>query len=125
MNTHKSQRVAIYCRCATNDQDFLESQKEVVKSFVKQHGNWCLTRIYTDVGSGLENELADLRKGAKAHEFDVIAVHSYSRLTRRPNELLSFLEEMEKYNIVIEPVHGERIGLAFGILEGGLRCKER
>lgn len=102
-------RVAAYCRVSTKrtqQEDSLETQKEVYTARIEMQPDWELVDIYADAVSGLSAEkrpdfmrmIADCKNG----KIDRILCKSVSRFSRNLVECQRYTEQLLARNIVVE-----------------------
>ena len=120
VNTEK--RVAIYCRVAKRDERALALQVESMRAFVAGKVGWVLTGLYSDEAASAETGKRDglkkLLTDAQARAFDIVAVHSFSRLARSRDLFESINRTLTGNAIEIVSATGE-VFLRYGFDDNG------
>lgn len=104
-------RVAIYTRVSTRSKGEYsgkiaydqrpEVQDEPLRRLAAERG-WTIARIYSDRISGTKQSRSGLQamlEGARRHEFDVLMVLRFDRLSRRVLHFLQLVEELQTLGI--------------------------
>jgi DNA invertase Pin-like site-specific DNA recombinase len=97
-----SKRAALYLRVSTSEQT-TENQRIDLERITAQSG-WNVAAIYQDTVSGAKGrgdrpEYDRMLKDATRREFDIVAAWSVDRLGRSLQDLLAFLNELQKLGI--------------------------
>lgn len=117
-------KVALYCRVSTSSQErqeTIETQLAKLKEVYKEES---IIKVYTDVCSGayLQREgLNQLRKDAKNVMFDIIAVYSLDRLSRKLGHQIALMEEFEKQGVKVKVLDENYENTPEGILNRNIR----
>jgi site-specific DNA recombinase len=118
-------KIALYCRVSTSSQEKQETIETQLSKLREAYKNEKIVKEYTDVCSGfyLEREgLNQLRKDAKNSLFDVVAVYSFDRLSRKLAHQIALIEELERYGIKVESLcEGSLDNTPEGILNRNIR----
>lgn len=107
---NKENRVAIYCRVATDTDEgrSLQAQKERLHAYAERQGYKIVAEI-AEVGNGLSlhrygiRELADL---ASRRAMDEILVDGISRIGRNTVDVFQLADKMKKYKVSIRTKEG-------------------
>jgi len=98
-------KVALYCRVSTHHQEKDETIQTQLAKLRETYKGEEIVKEYKDVGSGAYLQrpaLNQLREEAKKGLFDIIAVYSLDRLSRKLGHQIALIEEFEEQGIKIE-----------------------
>jgi site-specific DNA recombinase len=118
-------KIALYCRVSTSSQEKQETIETQLSKLREVYKNEKIVKEYIDVCSGfyLEREgLNQLRKDAKNGLFNVVAVYSLDRLSRKLAHQIALIEELEKCGVKVESLfEGDVDSTPEGILNRNIR----
>ena len=91
----ETERVAIYARVSTHDQQTLPMQIEAMRAYAERRG-WQITSTVEEVGSGakMRPRREELLRAARRREIDVIVVWRLDRWGRSLVDLIATLQEL-------------------------------
>jgi len=95
-------RCALYARISRPD-EVIENQILKLQDFATAKG-WEVAKRYEDVASGASTDrprLAQLRRDARGHAFDVVVVQRVDRLARSTRHLLNLLDELKHEHVAL------------------------
>lgn len=101
-------RVAMYLRCSTEDQD-LRVQQELISEFAKARG-WQIVATYQDKLSGTTSNRPQFKamlKDARARKFDILCVLKIDRLARSLRDLLDTLNLLNELGITFVSIRDQ------------------
>lgn len=103
-------RAVIYARVASNSHNMKEinAQRACCEQYIKEQGYELAGVISSCGASGSVRHMAamsDLRKGARAGSFDKIIVVNLARISRSPQEIKLFIDEMSACGVTVESVN--------------------
>ena len=105
--TVQKQRVAVYCRIATDSEDYpasLATQEAYYTGMVGQRPDWELAGIYTDKGifgadRQHQKEFKKMLTACKQGKIDIILVKSISRFARRTADCLETVRMLKAHGV--------------------------
>jgi len=103
-------KLVFYCRVSTSDQEKSETIQTQVAKLREAYKGGKIVKEYRDVCSGAYLQrpgLNQLREDAKKGLFDVVAIYSLDRLSRKLGHQIALIEELEKQGVEVE-VLGEK-----------------
>jgi len=91
----ETERVAIYARVSTHDQQTLPMQLEAMRAYAERKG-WQIALTIEEVGSGVKTRSCreELLRAARRREIDVIVVWRLDRWGRSLVDLIASLQEL-------------------------------
>jgi DNA invertase Pin-like site-specific DNA recombinase len=91
----EAERVALYARVSTHDQQTLPMQLETMRAYAERRG-WSIASTIEEVGSGAKTRprREELLRAARRREIDVIVVWRLDRWGRSLVDLVSTLQEV-------------------------------
>ena len=103
----QKQRVAVYCRIATDSEDHpasLAAQKAYYTEMVDQHPDWDLVSIYSDRGITSDDrqnrkEFKKMLTACQKGKIDIILVKSLSRFSRNIMESLETVRMLKAHGV--------------------------
>ena len=101
-DSHKKQRVAVYCRVSTDgiqQTTSFELQRKYYIKYVRKKPEWTLVAMYSDEGitatnTTHRNGLLKMLEDARAGKFDIIVVKNLSRLSRNLMDCMNIVKEL-------------------------------
>lgn len=101
-DSHKKQRVAVYCRVSTDgiqQTTSFELQRKYYLNYVRKKPEWTLVAMYSDEGITATNTthrigLQQMLEDARAGKFDIIVVKNLSRLSRNLMDCMKIVKEL-------------------------------
>ena len=102
-------KAVIYTRVVTDSviMEEIDTQRIACELYSKAQG-YELAGVYTDkgaTGTTMHRHAMDqLRQGARSGAFDIIVVHSLSRIGRNARDVRAFLDEMSACGVTVESV---------------------
>ena len=101
-DSHKKQKVAVYCRVSTDgisQTTSFELQRKYYLKYVRQKPEWILVAMYSDEGITATNTthregLLQMLEDARAGKFDIIVVKNLSRLSRNLLDCMNIIKEL-------------------------------
>ena len=101
-DSHKKQRVAVYCRVSTDgiqQTTSFELQRKYYLKYVRKKPEWTLVAMYSDEGISATNTthrigLLQMLEDARAGKFDIIVVKNLSRLSRNLMDCMNIVKEL-------------------------------
>ena len=96
----EAERVALYARVSTHDQQTLPMQLETMRAYAERRG-WSIASTIEEVGSGAKTRprREELLRAARRREIDVIVVWRLDRWGRSLVDLVSTLQEVTALNV--------------------------
>lgn len=96
----EAERVALYARVSTHDQQTLPMQLETMRAYAERKG-WQIALTVEEVGSGAKTRprREELLRAARRREIDVIVVWRLDRWGRSLVDLVSTLQEVTALNV--------------------------
>ncbi len=91
----ETDRIAIYARVSTHDQQTLPMQLEAMRTYAERKG-WQIASTVEEVGSGAKTRphREELLRAARRREIDVIVVWRLDRWGRSLVDLIATLQEL-------------------------------
>jgi site-specific DNA recombinase len=117
-------KVAIYCRVSTTRQEKEETIETQLAKLREAYRNEKIVKEYKDVCSGAYLQrpgLNQLKEDAKKGMFDIIAVYSLDRLSRKLGHQIALIEEFEKRGVKVEVLGENYENNPEGILNRNIR----
>jgi site-specific DNA recombinase len=107
----EQKRAVIYARSATVQDEgsrfTRDQQVEVCKEYALEQG-YEVVEVFSEAFSGIQYrerpELSKIRRMAQDHDFDVLLINTYDRLSRSQVHLVILLDEFENQGICVECV---------------------
>ena len=101
-DSHKKQKVAVYCRVSTDgisQTTSFELQRKYYLKYVRKKPEWTLVAMYSDEGITATNTihrdgLLQMLNDARAGKFDIIVVKNLSRLSRNLMDCMNIIKEL-------------------------------
>ena len=115
------QRVAIYCRVSTDDQD-CERQERDLSAFAER-ADYNVVAVFKETASGARNDRAERKKViamAQARQIDAVLVTELSRWGRSTQDLLATLNDLHSWGVSVLAQNGLAFDLATST--GKLMC---
>lgn len=101
-------RVAAYCRVSTHHEEqqrSLATQISYYTNYIRNHPNWVLVGVYSDIASGTRTDqrpsYQELMRDCTKRKVDLILVKSLSRFGRDTLETIRQIRRLKKMNIGI------------------------
>jgi DNA invertase Pin-like site-specific DNA recombinase len=96
----EAERVALYARVSTHDQQTLPMQLETMRAYAEREG-WQIALAVEEVGSGAKTRprREELLRAGRRREIDVIVVWRLDRWGRSLVDLVSTLQEVTALNV--------------------------
>jgi len=98
-------KIVLYCRVSTHHQEKDETIQTQLAKLRETYKGEEIVKEYKDVGSGAYLQrpaLNQLREEVKKGLFDIIAVYSLDRLSRKLGHQIALIEEFEQNGIEVE-----------------------
>ncbi|MDF9409671.1 MAG: hypothetical protein A4E52_00800 [Pelotomaculum sp. PtaB.Bin013] len=98
---NRPERVWIYCRTGSQDENSLSDQRDKLTDFAKEQG-WEIVGITAEHGSGLNYNrkgLKEVMKAAKAKQMDIALAKSTCRIGRITHKTIECMNKMERHGV--------------------------
>ena len=102
------QRVAIYCRVSTDDQN-CDRQERDLRAFATRAG-YDIVGVFMEKASGARNDRVERRKAmalAQSRQIDAVLVSDLSRWGRSTKDLIETLDELHDRGVSVLPLNGQ------------------
>src|SRR5262249_28748242 len=126
------QRIALYCRVSTSDQD-CDRQVRDLTAYAERAG-WNVAEVFKEQSSGVNTQRKERKRVmdlARARKIDAVLVTDLSRWGRSLQDLLATLQELHGYGVSVIAQTGLQFDLStpqgklFAGIMGGLAEFER
>ncbi len=117
-------KIVLYCRVSTRQQEKEETIETQLEKLREAYRGEKIIKIYKDVCSGAYLQrpgLNQLREDTKKGLFDIVAIYSLDRLSRKLGHQIALIEEFEKQGVKVEVLGEKYENSPEGILNRNIR----